>query len=102
MSNAGWFATGHDPRRGRGGGKKGRSGRRPNWYKEWCESLLTRASTRKSVRRILRDPDHPAFATMWKALADRAFGKPGQSIEVEGRLTLADLVGASRQGEGAN
>lgn len=76
------FAQGADPRRGVG--KKGRSGRKPNWLKDWCDDLLARPETKGQVEEILRDKDHAAFRAMWQAVADRAHGKPAQPIQHSG------------------
>lgn len=81
---------------GNSGGKKGRSGRRPDWFKELAEKLLANRSTRKAMRRVLRNPDHPAWASLRKQLEDRAFGKPKETVEHQGKLTLEQLLGASR------
>lgn len=77
---------------GNSGGKKGRSGRRPQWFKDWCESLLADRRTRKQVIRILRNRDHPAFKAMWAEVANRAFGKAGEKLELTGKLTLEQLL----------
>jgi hypothetical protein len=67
------------------GGKKGRSGRKPEWLRRWCDDLLANASAKSQVQAILSDKDHPAFAAMWRAVADRAHGKPHQAVEHTGR-----------------
>lgn len=75
------FVSG-DPRAGHG--KKGRSGRKPNWLKDWCDDLLARPDTKEQVELILADKDHPAFRAMWQAVADRAHGKPAQPVQLAG------------------
>ena len=72
---------------GNTGGKKGRSGRRPDWLKQFCDDLLADEAAKAQVTAILRDKDHAAFPTMWKALADRAHGKPKESLG----LTVRDI-----------
>ena len=67
---------------GNTGGKKGRSGRRPDWLREFCDQQLSSPKCKAAVRKILSDPEHPAFATMWKAAGERAHGKPEQPISL--------------------
>lgn len=67
---------------GNTGGKKGRSGRRPNWLREFCDGLLASRKCKAQVKAILEDSSHPAFATMWKAVGERAHGKPEQQLNV--------------------
>jgi len=64
------------------GGKKGRSGRKPDWLKRWCDDLLADPKCKSQVKAILQDKDHPAFKAMWSAVADRAAGKPTQAVTV--------------------
>jgi len=80
------FANGADSRRGHG--VKGRSGRRPNWLRDFCDNLLASTKCKAQVRAILADKDHPAFATMWKAVGERAHGKPEQPIDHGGELVI--------------
>lgn len=58
-----------------------------------------RPITRKAVRRIMRNPNHPAFKAMWSELAAHAHGRPGNSLEVKGKLTLEQLVSQANQKE---
>jgi hypothetical protein len=76
------FQRGTDPRRGCG--KKGRSGRKPDWLKQFCDDLLADKTAQGQIRAILHNKDHPAFSTMWKAVADRAHGKPTAAVELSG------------------
>lgn len=86
---------------GNSGGKKGRSGRKPDWYKRYAEKLLANKSTKKAMRRILRNPDHPAFRAIVKDLADRAFGRATETLEVSGKLTLEQILARSYEGDDA-
>lgn len=80
-ANKGQFVKGADPRRGHG--LKGRSGRKPNWLKEWCDDMLSDPASRQVVERAMRGEEIPATTiAMWKAVADRAAGRPVQSVEV--------------------
>lgn len=76
-------------------GNKGGTGRPPNEFREWCDDLLNRPASRQQVEGILGNQDHPAYATMWKAVTDRAYGKPGQSVQVDATQGFAALVAAA-------
>lgn len=66
-------------------GNKGGTGRPPNWLKDWCDDLLADPKCQAQVEAVLQDKDHTAFASMWRAVSERAKGKPGQSIELTGK-----------------
>lgn len=66
-------------------GHRGAGGRPPNWLKDWCDSLLANPKSRTAVTKVLTDEDHPAFAQMWRAVADRAHGRPAQPVEHSGK-----------------
>lgn len=68
-------------------GNKGGTGRPPNWLKEWCDDLLADADAKAQVEAILKDNKHQAYATMWKAVAERAHGKPKETVEHTGAIT---------------
>ncbi len=65
---------------GNRGGAKGRSGRKPDIYRDLCRELVESPAAQKSVRKILGDARHPHFATIYKHLAEYAHGKPEQPI----------------------
>jgi len=88
----GSFKEGYDPRRGPGGGKKGRSGRKPDAWKEMMRKLVNRTSTLRALKRVLKNPQHPAWAGALKFAAEQAYGKPTQEIAIEARLTLENLL----------
>lgn len=71
--------------RGRGP-KKGapNAGRPPNEHLEWCRRMVSSPGAEKAVEAVLEDAQHPAFSTMWKAVAERAYGKPAQAVTVSG------------------
>jgi hypothetical protein len=77
------FQRGIDSRRGCG--KKGRSGRKPDWLKRQADDLLSDPGSWSQVERILKNADHPLFGMMWGKLADRAHGKPKESVELTGQ-----------------
>lgn len=76
-------------------GNKGGS-RAPKWLEDWCDDLLADPGCKAAVEKVAKDPKHKAFVAMWKAIADRAHGKPKQAIEHSGRLTLEDLNAGRR------
>ena len=84
--NGGRLNAGGTP--GNSGGKKGRSGRRPEWLREFCDDLLASPKCKAQVKAILADKDHPAFATMWKAVAERAHGKADQNVNHRGKVQV--------------
>jgi hypothetical protein len=73
-------------------GNKGGTGRPPNWLRDWCDDLLAKPENKEQVELILGDRDHAAYSQMWKAVADRAHGKPAQSITHGVTDSLAALI----------
>ena len=98
-TNRGWFKKGGDPRRGQGGGKKGRSGRKPDAWREMMGRLVNRESTLRALKRVIKNPRHPAWLGALKFAAEQAYGKPTQPLAVEARLTIEDLLEQSWQPE---
>lgn len=67
-----------------GGVPGNKGGRPPNEHREWCQRLVSSRESEEAVQAVLGNPQHPAFAAMWKAVTDRAYGKASQSLEVSG------------------
>lgn len=67
-------------------GHVGAGGRPPNWLRDWCDELLASEKAKQQVKEILEDKTHAAFHQMWKAVTERAKGKPEQSITHSGTL----------------
>jgi hypothetical protein len=63
-------------------------GRPTKEFKAWCQALLDDPNNRQAVEAILSNNAHPAYPAIWKAVADRAHGKPSQTIEHKGTLSL--------------
>lgn len=61
-------------------GNKGGTGRPPNEHVDWCRELLSDPACEAEVRAVLLDRRHPAFATMWKSVAERGYGKAAQPV----------------------
>lgn len=85
-SDPGWQPGANGGRLRAGGtrGNRGGPGRPSNAFKEYCARLLEDRACQAQVRRVLRDASHPAFAALWKAIAERAYGKAPQAVEVSG------------------
>ena len=66
---------------GNSGGKKGRSGRKPDWFKQELQELLLTPESLDAVRRVLEDSDHPQFASLWSKVATQAYGYPPRQAE---------------------
>ena len=66
-------------RRGNPGNKGG--GRLPDEYKAMCRAMVSSPKAQKAVEAILSNPDHPHFASMWKAVTERGYGKLEQKID---------------------
>lgn len=81
------FNPGKNGGRLRVGGKPGNKGggRTPNWLKDWCDELLAKKESKAQVQAVLADSTHTAYASMWKAVADRAHGRPKESVELTGK-----------------
>ena len=74
-------------------GHRGAGGRPPNWLKDFCDDLLADSKCKTQVKAILQDKDHPAFATMWSRVAERAHGKAEQTVhKTEDRKVTLEVV----------
>jgi hypothetical protein len=84
------FERGHDARRG--GGRKGRSGRKPNAFKAFCRGILEDESTQAAIRRAAQDPTTRGFPALLALLARYGYGEPPTDV----RISLAErLAGVS-------
>ena len=72
---------------GNSGGKKGRSGRKPDEFKALMRELASNEDTLKSIRSILKDADHSAFVAAWRQAAAYGYGQPAQKVEHSGGVT---------------
>ncbi len=64
------------------GGTNAGAGRPPQWFKDLNAKMICDPKVRKAVATILANPDHPHFAAMWKAVAERGYGKPESKVDV--------------------
>jgi hypothetical protein len=70
--------NGNPLNRGNPGNRGG--GRTPDEAKELCRKLWSSPAAMKSVREILKNPKHPHFASVWKTLGERGYGKADQTV----------------------
>lgn len=83
---------------GNSGGKKARSGRKTAEIAGRAERLLNKPKARRALEAVITNENHPHYAAMWKALADRAYGKPAQSLIVgEAPRSIDDVILAIAQ-----
>lgn len=94
--NSGQFVK-NDPRRGVG--LKGRSGRKPFAWKEFCRDTLAHEDTKKGMELAARTPKLAGYVPLLKLLASYSEGLPVQTIELEGKLLLDDITGMRGTGE---
>jgi hypothetical protein len=92
-ANKGSFTKG-DPRIR--SGKKGRSGRKPDAFKALCAALVSDASTLKAARAILDDQKHPAWSSVFRAIAPYGYGEPTQKHEISGAIDLTVAAASAR------
>lgn len=91
------FRRGGDPRQGRGPAKGApNAGRPPNEHVEFCRRLISDPAAEAEALAVLTDRSHGAFAAMWKAVAERAYGKPVQPLS--GDPTAPLVVRVIREG----
>ena len=69
-------------------GHVGGPGRPPDWLRAWCDDLLADPESQQQVAEVVKDKKHAAFATMWKAIADRAHGRPAETVKGDLTVTL--------------
>jgi hypothetical protein len=94
---------------GNTGGKKGRSGRPPKPWKQFCREVLTDPVVQMKMRKAAADPNTPGYSSIMKLLAEHGEGLPEQTIRIRdaddlrARLLsrLDSLAAASGQGNGA-
>lgn len=78
------FQLGPDHRRGRGPAKgAANAGRPPDEFKRLMASLASREQTIRALAHILENPSHPHFLGALKFVAERGYGLPLQTIDVD-------------------
>lgn len=68
-------------------------GRPPDWLRRQADDLLAAPESWSQVEAILKNNAHPMFGVMWGKLADRAHGKPKESVDVavSGEITVQQV-----------
>jgi hypothetical protein len=94
VANSGSFAKGVDPRRNT---TKPGPGRTPEAFKRWCRKTLSRKEVAHAMRDVVQNKNHPQFMSASKMLASYAYGMPGQTLEVKGKLSLEQILARSWQ-----
>lgn len=67
---------------GNTGGKKGRSGRKPNEFKDFLAKARQNPKVQKALLTALKDPESRGFSSALKVLTDYDEQKPGQKVDV--------------------
>ncbi len=88
--NAKGQLTGGNP--GNSGGKKGRSGRKPHAWKEFCGDVLAHEDTRDGIEVAARTPRLAGYVPLLKLLVSYSEGLPTQTVEIEGRVLIDDIM----------
>ncbi len=79
------------------------AGRPPDAWKALCRELASRDAVLEAARRVLENPEHPAWLGAWKWLGEQGYGKATQQIEMsgDGGLTIRVVRESRREGDGA-
>lgn len=67
----------------RGGKNKG-AGRPTNEFRASLRQLLDLPKVKAAAKKILTNPDHPQFATLYAKIMNQAHGNPTQPVEHSG------------------
>lgn len=73
---------------GNTGGKKGRSGRKPQAFRVFAASVATDPEFQQALKTAALDPDHPNHANAVKQILAYSEGLPRQVVEQTGEQTL--------------
>lgn len=74
------------------GGKKGRSGRKPDAFKQFLRDVLDSPEAREALERVLQSDKHTAYASVLGKIISHAHGLPTQQVEVTSKLLLVDDI----------
>lgn len=81
---------------GNTGGKKGRSGRRPDNLKAFLKSLRSNEDALEALKKAACDPESRGFAIAWKAAMAYDEEKPAERT-VTAHLPYEELIAMSRK-----
>lgn len=89
----GRVAPGRGPRKG-----APNAGRPPDKFKEMCRDLASSADIERCARRVLKNPNHPAWLGALKWATEHGYGKPKESIDLtSGGKSLEALLAAAHR-----
>ena len=74
---------------GNTGGKKGRSGRKPNAFKDFLAQLRADPLARVALETAARDATSRNFSSAWKLAADYDDDKPAEKSQVSGKFEVS-------------
>lgn len=72
-----------------GGPNKGGTGRPKDEFLQWCAEAVSSPKVRQRIVETLETAD-PFPETLWERVANRGFGKPKESVELEAKLLIID------------
>lgn len=64
------------------GGKKGRSGRKPEEFRAWCRSLVEGKAHVAEIKAVLCDRAHPHFAKIATLFYGYGYGQPTATLDI--------------------
>lgn len=77
---------------GNTGGKKGRSGRKPNAFKDFLAKLRANPEALTAFETAAKDPTHRNFGAAWKLMADYDEEKPPEKRQIVGPVEVTVRV----------
>ncbi len=74
---------------GNSGGKKGRSGRTPEEFKQWMQSFANSREAEAGIKGILEmGKAHPLFLGALKHVTEQGYGKPKEDTQHSGEVVV--------------
>lgn len=73
---------------GNTGGKKGRSGRKPNAFKDFLAQLRRDPEALEAFRQAALDPTCRSFGSAWKLMSDYDDEKPAEKKQIVGPIEV--------------
>lgn len=67
------------------GGKKGRSGRKPDAWKSRLREIVSSDVVLDELEQVLADSRHPAYVGAIKYATEHGFGKATETVEISGK-----------------
>lgn len=66
-------------------------GRTPKAFKKWSRKIINSPDALKAVVTVLENDQHQHFASMWKEIATRAYGKVRDKVAVKGSMQVTEV-----------